>query len=81
VSEREALFKRMKTMCGTYQDVYVDLLFNDIWEAACRTVSGQEAVARYDLSGEFMKRSATGEWIRFDDAAPIPATDQEKDTK
>lgn len=36
-----------------------------------RTVSGQEAVARYDLNGEFMKRSATGEWIRFDDAAPI----------
>jgi hypothetical protein len=46
-------------------------------EAARRTVSGQEPVARYDLTGEFMKRSATGEWIRFDDAAPIPATDQE----
>jgi hypothetical protein len=87
MSEREALYKRMKTMCGTYQDVYVDLLFNDIWQAACRSVSGQEAerdvrdfqreLAQYfedvgDPHGAVMIRN-------FADlsgyAAPIPATD------
>jgi hypothetical protein len=29
-----------------------------------------EAVTRYDLNGEFMKPSAYGEWVRFDDTAP-----------
>jgi hypothetical protein len=48
----------------------------DQWDALWIALSSRadggkgEAVTRYDLNGEFMKTSAHGEWIRFDDTAP-----------
>jgi hypothetical protein len=41
------------------------------------------AMIRYDLNGEFMKPSAYGEWVRFDDIAPqserVALTDDERE--